>query len=365
MLLYLPERIYNNVLKDDETYANMANEATEKVFVDDFVKSMINYDDDNPYLKELEDYIIEKSPEEYQMELKLCFDDDLEKYEDQYDDMDIETKMYWLCEVNGGDMKPSKKFDERNIKFLRLYNQFVSFEPENYSNFIHMMYYAKVIYQQIMKENEKKDITIDDVKEYIKFEEQIYNQCLRNINDIRYYNMLYSKREQMYVFYFEFVGVNCDKLAEVIDMIANRLYQGKFKYNKFTYFRLLFNFICFQRYVDNGDVDNSKKHWAKMADLINYAFNHREFTIKSLNHYNNSFLDEFLDIAKFLYTIEKTYIPSKYMNIDHLMTQKEKRFFTNNLSRLEKPLIEKHILHNTLYSYEWAEIKKVMLGLLD
>ena len=207
MLLYLPERIYNNVLKDDETYANMANEATEKVFVDDFVKSMINYDDDNPYLKELEDYIIEKSPEEYQMELKLCFDDDLEKYEDQYDNMDIETKMYWLCEVNGGDMKPSKKFDERNIKFLRLYNQFVSFEPENYSNFIHMMYYAKVIYQQIMKENEEKDITIDDVKEYIRFEEQIYNQCLRNINDIRYYNMLYSKREQMYVFYFEFVGV--------------------------------------------------------------------------------------------------------------------------------------------------------------
>ena len=75
MLLYLPERIYNNVFKDDKTYADMVSKATEEIFTNDFVKSMIEYENDNILIKNLQKYIIEKSPEEYQMELKLSFNE--------------------------------------------------------------------------------------------------------------------------------------------------------------------------------------------------------------------------------------------------------------------------------------------------
>ena len=134
MLLYLPERIYNNVFKDDKTYADMVSKATEEIFTNDFVKSMIEYENDNILIKNLQKYIIEKSPEEYQMELELSFNDDLEKYESQFKQMDTETKLYWLCEVNGGNQVDTKEFDERNKKFKFYYEQFVLPEPEKYSN---------------------------------------------------------------------------------------------------------------------------------------------------------------------------------------------------------------------------------------
>ena len=168
MLLYLPERIYNNVFKDDKTYADMVSKATEEIFTNDFVKSMIEYENDNILIKNLQKYIIEKSPEEYQMELELSFNDDLEKYESQFKQMDTETKLYWLCEVNGGNQVDTKEFDERNKKFKFYYEQFVLPEPEKYSNFFHMMYYAKLIYDRIL-DLSCSDKTLANLKDFMLF----------------------------------------------------------------------------------------------------------------------------------------------------------------------------------------------------
>lgn len=365
MLLYLPERIYNSTFANDEIYAEMSDRITKEIFVEDFVNSMINYEDNNPLLEELKNYIIEKTPEEYQLELKLCFDNDLEKYEDQFNEMDIESKLYWLCEVNGGDMKPTNEFIERTNKFIKIYNQNVLPNPSEYSNFIHMMYYMKMIYKKILEECNNKCFSYEDIKKYIIYEEKLFNDCFSKSDDERYINMLYSKREQMYVFYFEFVGNKCDNLEQSIRIIYNHLYQERFKYNNFTYFKLLFNLKCFQKYIDKGDIENSKKYWAKLSNNINYAFRNKKMAIKSLNHYNNCFLDEFLNLSKFLYIIEKTYIPRKTITINHLMTQKEKRYYKNKLFNDEKPIIEKYILKDISYSYEWANGKKVMLGMLE
>jgi len=365
MLLYLPERIYNNVLLNDEVYAKMAEEATEKVFVKDFIKSMINYTDENPIIIALKDYILERTPEEYKLELELCFSDDLTKFEKLYKEMDGETKMFWLCEVNNGDMKPTKDFLERNVKFLRLYSQYVDFEPEEYSNFLHIMYYSKILYKRIIDDSSKKDVSKEDINDYIAFEEKTYRECFKKSKDIRYLNMLYSKREQMFVFYFYFVGSKCNDLKYAIEKISNIIYQGKFKYNNFTYFRLIFNFKCFQRYLDKGDCNNAKIHWIKMMNMINYAFENKIFTIKSLNHYNNSFLDEFLDITKYLYYIENNYMTKKYLRIDKFLTEKEKRYLNNKLSIEEQPIIEKHIVHDTAYSYEWIRAKKSLLSMIQ
>lgn len=365
MLLYLPERIYNVTLKDDETYIEMAKKATEEILVKDYVKAMANYVDENPLLQELKEYIIAKTPEEYMLELNLCFDEDLEKYKDVYEEMDTETKLYWLCEVDDGDMKPTKEFIDRTNEFLRIYENTVKFSPEEYSNFIHMMYYAKITYREIIKHRFDKNVTIEDVKNYIKFEEELFNKMIGDNNDTRYRNMMYSKREQMYVFYYEFVGLRSDNLEKTIELISNHLYQGKFKYNNFTYFRMVFNLLSFINYIDDGNLDNARKYWAKLTSLINYAFQNKGYTIKALNHYNNSFLDEFNNITKFCYLIENTYMSRKYINIDHLMTQQEKRFFRNKLTIQEKKLLDKFIDKNTFYSYEWALAKKEALRLMN
>ena len=365
MLLYLPERIYNATVKDDDVYEKMVEEATSKIFVNDFVKSMSNYENDNPYLIGLQNYVTEKTPEEYQLELKLCFDDDLEKYKDQYKDMDLETKMYWLCEVNGGDMKPTNDFIKRNFEFINYYENNAKHNPEDYSNFLHMMYYAKITYREIMNLKDSKEVTLDDVKNYVRFEEALYNKCVATTKDARYYNMLYSKREQMYVLYFEFVGIRCKDLVKVIEIIGNHLYQGKFKYNNFTYFRMVFNLKCFIRFMDMGDTENARKHWAKLASIINFAFQNKSYTIKALNHYNNSFLDEFVDMSKFCYIIDRTYMKRHYINIDHLMTQLEKRYYRNFLLKQEKKQLDKYAKKDEFYTYEWASAKKVLLGMIE
>ena len=55
----------------------------------------------------------------------------------------------------------------------------------------------------------------------------------------------------------------------------------------------------------------------------------------------------------------------KFINIDSLMTQKEKRYYTDNMSISEKPLITKHIIHDNSYSYEWTKNKKNILSMIQ
>lgn len=360
MLLYLPERIYNNVFKDDKTYADMVSKATEEIFTNDFVKSMIEYENDNILIKNLQKYIIEKSPEEYQMELKLSFNDDLEKYESQFKQMDTETKLYWLCEVNGGNQVDTKEFDERNKKFKFYYEQFVLPEPEKYSNFFHMMYYAKLIYDRIL-DLSRSDKTLANLKDFMIFEEKVYNECVSRAEDERFYQMMYSKREQMFTMMFEFFGQFIDELDEVVRMVDEQLYNGKFKYNDFTYFRTTFNLLSFQTLIDKNDLKNAKKCWVKLTNMINFAFENKGYAIKSLNHYNNSFLDEFLGLVKYVYYIDKNYMKDNYLSIDANLVDMEIDFFED---KIDKDFLAKYINDDPSYSYDWLKNKKVILGLI-
>ena len=360
MLLYLPERIYNNVFKDDKTYADMVSKATEEIFTNDFVKSMIEYENDNILIKNLQKYIIEKSPEEYQMELKLSFNDDLEKYESQFKQMDTETKLYWLCEVNGGNQVDTKEFDERNKKFKFYYEQFVLPEPEKYSNFFHMMYYAKLIYDRIL-DLSRSDKTLANLKDFMIFEEKVYNECASRAEDERFYQMMYSKREQMFTMMFEFFGQFIDELDEVVRMVDEQLYNGKFKYNDFTYFRTIFNLLSFQTLIDKNDLKNAKKCWVKLTNMINFAFENKGYANKSLNHYNNSFLDEFLGLVKYVYYIDKNYMKDNYLTIDANLVDMEIDFFED---KIDKDFLTKYINDDPSYSYDWLKNKKVILGLI-
>ena len=259
MLLYLPERIYN-VIKDDENYKIMAEKATKQIFGEndiDFLKIIYNYENSNEIIKELQNYIYKNTPEEYHLELKLSFSDDLSEFEKDFDKMDMETKLYWLCEMEDGNMSLTKDFNSRNMKFLRLYRNNVLPEKEKYSEFLHCMYYSKLIYEKIIECTEKEK-NLNLVKDFFKYESKIFNEIVSFSDLEAFKHMMHSKREQMFVLFYEFIGQFCSEYMEVNNFIVKKLNNKNFKYNKYNYFKLMFYSLCFQQLIDKHQLNEAK-----------------------------------------------------------------------------------------------------------
>lgn len=370
MLLYLPERLYK-VLEKDEKYASLVNEVTSDIFgygnEIDFLKTMFRYENSDEKIKQLQDYIRSVSPKEYQMELELSFNDDLKQFEKEYDNMDVESKLYWLCEMDGGDMTYTNEFNLRNNKFIRLYRNHVLPKKENYSPFLHCMYYSKMVYNKIndLLECEK---TFNTFMEFYDYETQIYNNVITYSDLESFKHMMYSKREQMYVYFYTVFGQLCDDQIKIIDFIRNCLNNEKFKYNKFTYFRFIFNNICFNHFVDIVDLKNSKYCLDKMIEMIKFAFENKEFTMKSLNHYNNAFIDEFLAHSKFVIDFIRKYLPNAYkkLGFEKLnLTELENRFYTDDLTPEESNLYQKYLKKDNFYSDEWSRLSAPVFEFLN
>lgn len=371
MLLYLPERLYK-IIENDKKYASMANDLTLEIFGSgnniDFLKTMFNYENINPKIKEIQQYIKSVSPQEYQMELDLSFSDDLSDFKKDYDLMDVETKLYWLCEFEAGDMTATKEFINRNNQFLRLYKNFVLPSKKDYSEFIHCMYYSKLIFNKIL-ELVKKDINYSLVTEFFKYENKIFNEVNSYSSLQAFKQMMFSKREQMYVLFYEYIGQFCKEYKETNTFIRRCLNNSDFKYNKFTYFRLMFNNMCFQQAVDKNNIQDAKFYLDNILKYISYAYNNKEFSIKSLNHYNNSFIDEFLAYSKFIFNVIQDYMPNcfnKWKFIENSnLSDLERRFYLNNLTDDENKLYNNYIKEDNNYSMTWINASKNILHCLD
>ena len=370
MLLYLPEKLYD-VIRDDENYTKMANEITNEIFgyggQIDFLQTLFKYENSNEKIQQLHDYIKDKLPQSYHQEMDLVFEDDLEQFEDHYNDMDAETKMYWLCEVNDGDMSMSPEFLLRNKKFIRLYNNFVLNRQSEYSPFLHCMYYAKMIYNKIVAMIEIDDVSMNDVFEFNQYENKIFNEVFNYANTESFQHMMYSKREQMYVLFYTLVGQFCydERTMKFIGACINN---RKFKYNDYTYFKLNYYTICFQRCVDTMDFYNAKYFLDNIVWMIRRMFENKEMTMRALNHYNNAFIKEFLSNTKFLYQLIKNRLPNLYKksgfeSLD--LTDLEKRYYNDKLSYNETEKFTPYLSHDNVYSKTWVNSKENALAVID
>lgn len=367
MLLYLPERIYKQI-ENDEIYASMINEVTNKIFCNDYLETMFLYENENDDISKLQNYIRQHVSEEYQMELNLSFHDNLKDYEAYFNDMDLETKLYWLCEVEAGDMTLTNDYNLRNMKFIRLYKNNVLPEKEKYSEFLHCMYYSKLIYEKIIEFTEKEK-TYTNVLEFFKYETKLFEEIINYSSLKAFKQMMFSKREQMYVLFYEFIGQFCSEYKEVNSFIRKCLINHDFKYNNFSYFKLMFNNLMFQQNIDKMDIKNAKQNIDMIIQMIDYAYNNKEEAMKSLNHYNNAFIDEFLNFSKFVYRMICTYMPrlcKKWNFIDNKnLTDLEKRFYENNLTNEEIKKYIKYMKKDNNYSIDWIESSKNVLNRLD
>ena len=368
MLLYLPEKLYK-FLENDEKYKSMVDEITSYVFCydnTDYLQVMYRYENTDEKIQELQNYIRSVLPKEKLMELELSFNDNLEQFEKDFDKMDVETKLYWLCEVNGGDMSPTPEFNVRNNKFLRIYRNHVLPNPSNYSEFLHCMYYSKLVYNKIFEMiNDEK--TFDNVLKFNVFENEIFEKILKFSDLESFKHIMYSKREQMYVLFHTFFGQFCQE--EVMEFISRCIFNTKFKYNEFTYFRLLFNTLCFNTCVDRVNISGAKSYLNNIINMINFAFNNKKKAIKSLNHYNNAFIDEFINHSKFIVDMVSEYMPKlskkwDFINNEHL-TDLERRFFNDELNSVETQQLSKYIRTGNIYGNEWVKLSQPVLELID
>lgn len=370
MLLYLPERIYN-VIKDDENYKIMAEKATKQIFGEndiDFLKIIYNYENSNEIIKELQNYIYKNTPEEYHLELKLSFSDDLSEFEKDFDKMDMETKLYWLCEMEDGNMSLTKDFNSRNMKFLRLYRNNVLPEKEKYSEFLHCMYYSKLIYEKIIECTEKEK-NLNLVKDFFKYESKIFNEIVSFSDLEAFKHMMHSKREQMFVLFYEFIGQFCSEYMEVNNFIVKKLNNKNFKYNKYNYFKLMFYSLCFQQLIDKHQLNEAKLCLDNIIKIINYSFNNKSYAVSALNHYNNAFIDEFINYSKFVYTFIKLYMPILFNEWGFIknknLSELEIRYFENKLFSNEQNIYSKYIKRDNHYSTSWTLSSKNVLSELD
>ena len=105
-----------------------------------------------------------------------------------------------------------------------------------------------------------------------------------------------------------------------------------------------------------------------MIEMIKFAFENKEFAMKSLNHYNNAFIDEFLAHSKFVIDFIRKYLPNAYkkLGFEKLnLTELENRFYTDDLTPEESNLYQKYLKKDNFYSDEWSRLSAPVFEFLD
>lgn len=366
MLTYLPERLYEYI-KNDQTYHKLSDEYTDKyMFDNDFLQIIKHFKIRENDLNQLFEYIRDKLPKQEQLEYDILMSDNPNIYQDRFDEMDTETKIYFLYTYDNGDMSWNLDAEKRNQLTIQLYEDEILDKPYPCSLFIHTIYYLRKVYELILKYTNRK-ITIKEFHNFVNEEQSIFDKMFSISDNESYKHIMYSKREQMYTLYLEFVGQFIEDRTEFYNLLWNIVNNVDFKYNYFSYFKLTFFLIFYQEYVDSGDIINAKKCLDKLLEMITYAFQNRKDASKSLNHYNKAFIDDFLILSKFVYDMVIKYMPNvnKKWKLATLMNRSEQRFYHNMLTNDDKEIVKDFNVVDRFFGYAWLINKREIFESID
>lgn len=367
MLIYLPERLYEN-LKNDEKYHQLSKDYTEEfIHNNDFLNIIRQFTKVNPKLLSLFEYIRESLPKNQKIEFDIVMSHNLKEFQDKFDEMDVETKIYYLYAYDDGDMSWNEDAEKRNKLCIKLYEDNILNNDYICSYFIHTIYYLRIVYELIFKYT-NRNISLKEFKNFVKEENEIFNKMMAKSSNESFKHIMYSKREQMYGLYLEFIGqfIDDEKIYQLLwEIVDNK----EFKYNYFSYFKLSFFLIFFQKYADIGDITNAKKCLDKLLELISYAFEHKNDACDSLNHYNKAFIDDFLILSKFVYDMVSKYMPILdkkwcFLNNDNVKPA-EYRFYKQIMTNDDKEIVKNFNVVDRFFSYSWINGKKEILSIID
>lgn len=364
MILWLPERLYE-CLKNDEYYHQIAKKATDEVFYgNDYLSIISCYQHQDEKLWSILDYMRSKMPNKYLNEFDAVM---LDKYDElNYDDMDIETKILWLYNYNNGDMAMDSKSDSINQECIKLYEDNVIANNLQVSPFIHTIYYFRQVYEMIIRyTNRQKNLR--ELKNFINDETKIYEEMIEKSSEESFKQIMFSKREQMYTLYLEFIGQFISEHNEVYEILWKIVDNQAFKYNYFSYYKLTFFLLWFQTYCDVRDDDKALNCLNKLVELITYGFKNKNDAVDSLNHYNKQFIDDFLVLAKFVYELVSEYMPNldKQWDLISILQPSEYRFFKGCLTLEDQRVVKDFNVNDRFYGYKWMLAHKDYFKYLD
>lgn len=366
MLSYLPEKVYENI-KDNE-YAKLADICSDKIFghYDSFVQVLLDYVSENPIIQEIQEKTYTCVDDEYKKILDIMFDDNYVYIKDKFKDNYKELQLLAIYLAERGEIEFSDDFSERVNDFLNIYN---TVEIQEVSSFIHIVAYTYYLYRLLLDIRSDGIYTMEEIDKWLNYENECWNtlslkleKCNESVK-----NIMYHKRIQMLETFFETTMVFTlkDDLTP-INLVEEKMNIKDFKYNDFCWFKLIFNELVFQYCIDNADIDNAKTYLQNIINMMNWSFANKKYAIKSLNHFNKAFLDEYLYFIRIMYIVMERYMKKtfKLLNLN-LLNDLDLRFIKGELSNDENEKVYAMMNRDTPYNIDWFQCNKSKLKYVD
>lgn len=362
MLAYLPEKIYETI-KNNEEFAEFIASSGNKIFGDEhisFVKSFLLYDDDNLNIQDIQKKSYEIIDKKYHKILDILFNSNYVYNEEELKNESLETQMLALYETYNGDMCLTEEFLERIKKFIQLYKQLT--DTEEVSDFIHIIYYSFILIQEIFKMREDLTFTQEEVQNWLNLEEKEFAETMKKIHLMdSAKNILYDKRCQMLIYFFEMSGQFMTNNIGLIPIIESKLENQDFKYNNFNWFKILFYQLSFEICLDYCEYEMALQYFQKIYSLIIFSFQNKKYAMKALNHFNKAFLDEYLGYLRYFYVMLERFIPNMIKDFVQQIKILEKEdidFIINDMDIKTRQNIYEKINMDTPYTIQWCQCNK-------
>ncbi len=370
MLSYLPENLYN-ILKNDAEYHKIVEECTNNVFSYDdvcFINSLIKYDDGDENIEKVKKITYEKIDPKYHQILDVIMNNNV-RYDEKHKNDDVELQLLSMYYANNGDTSLTSEFKQRVLRFLELYG---NNRDNNLSAYVHIIAYTYYIFREIYKILNNGVYEKQDLDNFLNYENESYlylNKLLETENE-SVKNIMYHKRIQMLTIFFEICGhLFMREDLSLIALLEEKMNISEFKYNEFNWFKVIFNQLVFQHYVDRGLYQDSIKYFSQIYNLICFSFENKKYAIKSLNHFNKAFLDDYIFYLKHFYNFIYKHLPSivpyftEELNKIHIL---DKQFIQNNLDiEMNKKIFKMIGNVDTPYSYVWEDKNGFRFDIID
>lgn len=362
MLIFLPDRIYD-YFKNDETYVSMVSELNKKVYDEEDHYNMKNFLIEYDEYAEIAEYMRQHINSELKDELDITIDNRgsiVNKYLERYDEYDVETKIMLLYCLDGGIINMREEIIGRMNKIINLYENHPN---EQFSNFIHIIYYFARLYVGLINlmKHGLNNIPMSDITKLIIEEEKVFQTLIEKIDSEQFYNILCHKRIQVAAFFMKMVGQFND-YKEIARIIINIFNNNEFKYSKFNYSSLLFYNLLFMRAFDDEDYSYAKSNLDKMIEMVNYGFSHKQEMVKSLNHFNKCFTVNYCNFLFYFVNMIRQYLPNKMKDLT-IFDSEDMTEFERNLvdETLTKEEISLGINYNNIedFSLDWCRGNKI------
>ena len=363
MLSFLPDCIYESIKNNQEYHDYVKNKSNDIFCFDDvkYIDVLLKYSLGDMNELKIKTYdIVDKK---FHKLLDIIFGDNYICSDDEFNNMTNEEKLYYIYYQNDGSITLNNTMKAQIQKFIEIYKN-----TNNLSLYTHIIYYMYYVLDCIINIKSNLKFNTEEFNNFLQLENSIYSIIIKKlIKNDSLIQILYHKRIQLYTIFYENVGqfINDDKIIDIISMYIEN---EKFKYNKFNWNKLIFYQIVFQKMIDKMKFSKAIDCFLKIYSMIIFTLKNKEYTIKSLTHFNQDYIREYLLFLKFFYNFIIISIPNK---------KEEFLFYFNNLSIIDKNYlynklhidilnkIKSYMSFNSVYSLNWVVANKEKILIIN